>query len=265
MHCIAKEDLKVQTPIIVPTEKLSEEPYASVLCFPQPNQSELQSRLQELLSLDVSALEFSGPASLFGVKVPVLGKGFVGIVVIAYLNGQKVAVKIRRIDADRADLLHEAAMISKANTVHVAPKLVASSKNFLVMQLIEGDLLPNWLETHMEKGEVRQVLREILEQCYRLDEAGLDHGELSKAPKHLLVDKANRVFIVDFETSSLERHVANVTAVCQYLFAGNSSASKILAEVFGQKDRLGLIDVMRAYKKNRTRENFERLLEVCLP
>lgn len=254
----------MKSPLIVPIAELNTRPYESILCFPDPTAEETQNRIQELLSLGVSALEFSGPASLFGVKVPVLGKGFVGIVVIAHLNGERVAVKIRRLDADRADLLHEAAMIAKANTVHVAPKLVGSSKNFLVMQLIEGDLLPNWLKTRMEKGEVRQVLREILEQCYRLDEAGLDHGELSKAPKHLLVDKTNRVFIVDFETSSLERHVANVTAVCQYLFAGNSSASKILAEVFGQKDRLGLIDVMRAYKKNRNRENFECLLNFCL-
>ena len=254
----------MQPPIIVPTEKLSEEPYPSVVCFPNPSEKELQSRLQELRSQGVTALEFSGQASLFGVKVPIVGKGFVGIVVIAHLNGQRVAVKIRRVDADRADLLHEATMIAKANTVDVAPKLVASSKNFLFMQLIDGDLLPNWLKTNREKALVRQVLREVLEQCYRLDEAGLDHGELSKAPKHLLVDKAEKVFIVDFETSSLERHVANVTAVCQYLFAGNSSASKILAEVFGQKERLGLIDVMRTYKKNRNRENFERLLSFCL-
>jgi putative serine/threonine protein kinase len=264
VHCIAKEDPKMQTPIIVSTEKLCEEPYPSVVCFPNPTEKELQSRIQELRTNGVSALEFAGPASIFGVKVPVLGKGFVGIVVIAHLNGQRVAVKIRRVDADRADLLHEAAMIAKANTVNVAPKLTASSKNFLFMQLIDGDLLPNWLKTNREKTAVRQVLKEVLEQCYRLDEAGLDHGELSKAPKHLLVDKTGRVFIVDFETSSLERHVANVTSVCQYLFAGNSSASKILAEIFGQKDRLGLIDVMRAYKKNRIRENFERLLEVCL-
>jgi putative serine/threonine protein kinase len=103
-----------------------------------------------------------------------------------------------------------------------------------------------------------------LEQCFRLDQAGLDHGELSKAPKHLLVDKLNRVFIVDFETSSVERRVANVTAVCQYLFAGNSSAAKILTEIFGEKNRLDLIDVLKVYKKNRTLENFEGLVEFCL-
>lgn len=254
----------MKKPIIIPIDQLIQEPYASVLCFPNPTEAELQGRLQELRSHGVTALEFSGTASVFGVAVPVLGKGFVGIVVIAHLNGQRVAVKIRRVDADRADLLHEATMISKANSVGVAPKLMASSKNFLLMQLIEGDLLPNWLETNNDKAVVKRVLGEVLEQCFRLDQVGLDHGELSKAPKHLFVNKTEKVFIVDFETASVERRVANVTAVCQYLFAGNSSASKILAEIFGEKNRLELIDALKAYKKNRTRSNFEDLLEVCL-
>ena len=254
----------MKQPVIVPVDQLTQEPYASVLCFPNPTEAELQSRLQELRSLGVTALEFSGSASVFGVAVPVLGKGFVGIVVVAYLNEQRLAVKIRRSDADRADLLHEAAMLARANAVGVAPKLVTASKNFLLMQLVDGDLLPNWLKTNKEKVEVKLVLAEVLEQCFRLDHSGLDHGELSKAPKHLLVDKLNRVFIVDFETSSVERRVANVTAVCQYLFAGNSSAAKILTEIFGEKNRLDLIDVLKVYKKNRTLENFEGLVEFCL-
>jgi len=218
----------------------------------------------ELRDLNVAALEFSGTASVFGVAIPVLGKGFVGIVVIAHLNGEKMAIKIRRTDADRDDLLHEGNMLSKANLVGVAPKLIAASKNFLLMQLIDGDLLPNWLKTNKDKVSVKQILGEVLEQCYRLDQIGLDHGELSKAPKHLIVDKTGNPFIVDFETASSERRAANVTAVCQYLFGGNSSAAKILDEVFVEKDRLELIDVLKVYKKNKTRENFESLLKFCL-
>jgi putative serine/threonine protein kinase len=255
----------VKKPIIVPVDQLIQEPYPSVLCFPNPSEGELRSRLQELRSLGVTALEFSGTASLFGVAVPVLGKGFVGIVVIAHVNGERVAVKIRRADADRADLLHEARMLSTANSANVAPKLAAASKNFLLTQLIDGDLLPNWLKTHKDAAAVKQVLVEVLEQCFRLDQAGLDHGELSKAPKHVLVDKLGKPFIVDFETASVERRVANVTAVCQYLFAGNSSVSKILAEIFGEMNRLKLVDALKTYKKNRTRNNFESLLRVCLP
>jgi len=254
----------LKSPTIVQVSQLIQEPYASVLCFPNPSEAELQSRLQELRSHGVTALEFSGTASLFGVAVPVLGKGFVGIVVIAYVNGERVAVKIRRADADRTDMLHEALMLSKANSVNVAPRLIASSKNFLLMQLIDGGLITDWLETNKHEAIVKQVLGEVLEQCFRLDRAGLDHGELSKAPKHLLVDKAQKPFIVDFETASVERRVANVTAVCQYLFAGNSSASKLLAEIFAEKERLDLINVLKTYKNNRTRENFEGLLEVCL-
>jgi putative serine/threonine protein kinase len=254
----------VKKPIIVPVDQLTQEPYASVLCFPNPSETELQNRVEELRSHGVTALEFSGTASVFGVGVPVLGKGFVGIVVIAHVNGQRVAVKIRRVDSDRADLLHEARMLSKANSVNVAPRLMTASKNFLLMQLIDGDLLPNWLKTNKDTTAVKQVLMEVLEQCFRLDQVGLDHGELSKAPKHLLVDKTEKPFIVDFETASVERRAANVTAVCQYLFAGNSTASKVLAEIFGEKNRLELIDALKAYKKNRTRRNFEGVLEVCL-
>ena len=245
-------------------DQLIQEPYASVLCFPNPSEPELQSRLAELGSLGVSAIEFSGSASLFGLRVPVLGKGFVGVVVVAPLDGVRVALKIRRTDADRGDLLHEARMLSVANSAGVGPKLVAASKNFLLMQLIEGGLITDWLETNKHAAIVKQVLGEVLEQCFRLDRAGLDHGELSKAPKHLLVDKDQKPFIVDFETASVERRVANVTAVCQYLFAGNSSASKLLAEIFGEKERLDLINVLKTYKNNRTRENFEGLLKVCL-
>ena len=245
-------------------DQLSQEPYASVLCFPKPSETELQSRIQELRTLGVTALEFRGKASLFGVKLPVLGKGFVGIVVAARMGEEKVAVKIRRMDADRADLLHEARMLSIANSVNVAPKLVSASKNFLVMQLVNGEVLPDWLKTNRDAGAVKQVLREVLEQGWRLDGAGLDHGELSKAPKHVLVDKAQRPFIVDFETASAERRVANVTAVCQYLFAGNSSASKILSEVLREKQSERLLEALRAYKKDRTRSNFESLVGICL-
>jgi putative serine/threonine protein kinase len=254
----------VKKPIVVPVGQLIQEPYASVLCFPNPTEVELQSRLQELRNLGVAALEFSGTASLFGVAAPVLGKGFVGIVVIAHVNGQRLAVKIRRADADRVDLLHEASMLSKANSVNVAPRLMASSKNFLLMQLVDGGLLVDWLESHRNRELVRKVLVDILEQCWRLDEAGLDHGELSKAPKHLLLDKADKPFIVDFETASVERKVINVTSVCQFLFMGNSAAANMLVGVFGERNRSELIAALKGYKKSRTRRNFERLLEVCL-
>jgi putative serine/threonine protein kinase len=222
----------------------------------------MQKRIEELQLHGVKVVEFVGKTSAF--NIPILGKGYVGIVVVAHVDGQRVALKMRRVDADRQSLQHEAELLIKANSVGVGPKFMAVNKDFLLMQLIDGDLLSDWLETHRDKDLTRKVLVDILEQCWRLDEIGLDHGELSKAPKHLLVDKASRLFIVDFETASVERRVANVTAVCQFLFVGNSTAAKLLAERFGERNRSELIAALRSYKKTRTRGYFEELLEVCL-
>jgi putative serine/threonine protein kinase len=251
----------LEKPLVVPIEKLREEPYASIVCYPRASEAELQTRIGELQTHGVKALEFTGKTSAF--NVPVLGKGFVGIVVIAHLDGQRAALKIRRVDADRLGLQHEAEMLAKANSVSVGSKLMSVSTNFLVMQFIDGDLLPAWLEMHKEKEYVHRVLSEVLEQCWRLDAIGLDHGELSKAPKHLIVNKERQPFIVDFETASVNRKPANVTAICQYLFAGNGAVARMVAKTLGEKSLKKLVVPLRIYKRNRTRGNFERLLQIC--
>src|SRR3989304_7938459 len=110
----------------------------------------------------VTASEFAGKGSAF--NVPVLGKRYVRIVAIAQRYGQRLALKIRRVDADRADMLHEATMLNKANSAGVGPTLVEAGKNFLLMQLIEGDMLPAWLKTHNAENLVRQKLNETMEQ-----------------------------------------------------------------------------------------------------
>jgi putative serine/threonine protein kinase len=254
----------LKSPIVVSVDQLNQEPYVSVLCFPKPNENEAQSRIEELRGHGVAALEFSGKSSVYGVALPVLGKGFVGIVVIAHLNGQKVAVKIRRTDADRADLLHEAKMLDKANSANVAPKLVAASKNFLLMQLIEGYLLPSWLNATKDKGHVRTVFGEVLTQCYRLDEIGLDHGELSKAPKHVIVDRQLNPWIVDFETASAVRKPSNVSAIGSFLFTSAGEVARNVAAKLGERNKEEIVEAMKTYRKERTRPSFERVLQVCL-
>ena len=78
----------MHAPVKVLTENLTVEPYASVLCYPRASETELESRLEELREHGVKAVEFTGEASAF--NVPVLGKGFVGIVVTAHLGEERV-------------------------------------------------------------------------------------------------------------------------------------------------------------------------------
>jgi putative serine/threonine protein kinase len=155
-------------------------------------------------------------------------------------------------------------MLAKANSVHVGPRLINVSKNFLLMQFIDGAVLPDWLDAQKEKKPLCNVLKDILEQCWRLDNIGLDHGELSKAPKHLIVDRTQKPFIVDFETASVNRKPANVTSVCQFLFTSHGAVALRVAEVLGERNREEIIGALRLYKKDRIRENFNRVLQACL-
>jgi putative serine/threonine protein kinase len=244
---------------VVSLKKLGETKHGQVLCYPRCEQKEIERRLNELEKHGVQALEFAGEKTVF--DVPVLGKGCVGIVVVAHTKQGRAALKIRRVDADRKEMFHEGEMLIIANAVNVGPKLLEISENFLLMELIEGTHFPEWLESLRGKEaqlRLRVILKDILEQCYRLDEAGLDHGELSNAPKHIIVDANDIPHLIDFETASNNRRVSNVTSVCQYLFLGSQIADKVEKKL-GKVNKKELINALRTYKQERTRENFEKI------
>jgi putative serine/threonine protein kinase len=154
-------------------------------------------------------------------------------------------------------------MLGKANSAGVGPAMVDVSKNFLLMQLIEGDLLPAWLEANRDQALLRQVLGEVMEQCWQLDLAGVDHGELSKAPKHVIIDNCQQPWIVDFETSSDHRKPANVTAICQYLTMSGGHVPQMIANALGERKRGLVIETLRNYKKEKTRESLDQLIQAC--
>ncbi len=244
-------------------KSLSEEKYGLAICYPACRTEEFKQRLRELRKLNIRAVEFTGRKRVN--HTPVLGKGCVGIVVKAYERNRKVALKIRRTDADRVSMQHEAQMLKKANSIDIGPRLLGVTENFLLMEYIEGVLLPDWTEALKGKDatqRLRRVLHSILKQTWRLDEAGLDHGELSRAPKHIIVKQDDSPCLVDFETASTSRHVSNVTSLCQYLFIGSPLAKPIQRKL-GRINRDDLISALRAYKRTRSRENFSQILRKC--
>jgi len=249
----------------IPLNKLSEEKYARIICYPTYEPEELTKRLREMRRLGIKALCFMGDKKIG--DVPVLGKGYVGIVVAAYTEKGKAALKIRRTDADRETMKHESEMLKIANSVDVGPRLLGFTQDLLLMELIEGLLLPTWIEKiRRERNAVkrtRRVLRDILEQCRKLDDTGLDHGELSKAPKHIMVDREDKAWILDFESASTTRRVSNVTSICQFLFLKGRTA-KLIGEVINRRDMGKLIFLLRSYKRSRTRKNFDEIIKACV-
>tara|TARA_B100001123_G_scaffold394329_1_gene475047 strand:+ start:13 stop:795 length:783 start_codon:yes stop_codon:yes gene_type:complete len=232
------------------------EPYKKILCFPKIKESEIEKRLKELKKLGITHVSFTGPLQI--EKCYILGKGYVGMVVLAKKNNKIVALKIRRTDSPRKNMTNEAKLLKIANKLDIGPKFIENSKNFLIMEYIEGEKIIDWVQKSQTKAkEIRNVVNNVLRECYVLDDAGLDHGELSTIDKHVIINK-KRNTIIDFESSSIDRKPSNVTGATQAIFIGTGLA-KIIQKKIKIPTKKKIIELIRIYKKDPTLENFENL------
>jgi putative serine/threonine protein kinase len=242
----------------LPVDKLAQEPYSGILGYPRATKTQLALRVAELQKLGISGVSFDGPMTIGTVNV--LGKGYAGIVVLAKRGTKQVALKIRRTDSPRKTMKQETVLLQAANKAGVGPVLMHSSKNFIVMEYLDGKKIFDWVTDLKGRGiasKLKPVIKKVLSDCYRLDMAGLDHGELSNITKHVIVGKS--IKMIDFESSSLERKVSNVTSATQAIFIG-SGLAKTVQKIYKVPARAKIISVLRDYKEQRTQQSFDSVL-----
>lgn len=230
-----------------------------ILAYPTEDGKHLESVLRDLHEMGVESIFSHGRNSIGDFWV--LGKGWVGVVCLGRLRGRRVAIKVRRVDADRPNMLNEARMHLFANSVGVGAELIAKSENAIAMECVEGESAIRWLQKvpGPETGAVRSMVSNLLDQCFALDAAGLDHGELSQSKKHVLVDASGRPFILDFETASDRRITRNVMAMTGYLFY-KSTLEIVLRKHFSW-DKNQLWQCLKEYKARKTAPNYREVRE----
>jgi len=244
---------------LVPVSRLAREPYSLILGYPRATKRELVKRLGELKKLGIKTVLFAGHTTLN--NIPVLGKGYVGVVVLARQGKKEVALKIRRIDSSRSEMKSEAKLLKLANKVNVGPRLIDSSKNFIIMEYVEGKKIIDWVKELKGKGsaaKLKATIRKVLEDCYDLDKIHLDHGELSHIHKHVMVGSS--VIMIDFESASTNRRTSNVTSTTQSNFIGSGLAN-LVKKIIKVPDRNKLIASLRKYKHDQSRKNFDVVLK----
>ena len=107
---------------------------------------------------------------------------------------------------------------------------------------------------------LKSIMQKILEDCYSLDVIGLDHGELSTISKHVVIGKS-KTTIIDYESASTQRRVSNVTSATQAICIG-SGISKIVRKIYRMPSKNKIIKILRSYKQEQNRQNFEKILEI---
>jgi len=142
-----------------------------------------------------------------------LGVGGMGVVYAAFdpQLDRKVALKLLRPDVrgtaeeQRSRLLHEAqalARLSHPNVVTVYEARAAAEQLFVVIELVEGTTLDQWLrERERPWREVLEVFLKAGQGLWAAHEAGLVHRDFK--PSNVLIGKDGRVRVTDFGLARL--------------------------------------------------------------
>ncbi len=237
---------------------LSRHPARILICYPECPEDVLAGRLAELGELNVTSIVLVGRHRVGNLRF--LGKGHTGVVVEAEASGGRTALKSLRSDAGRTSMDEEVRLLAAANAVGVGPRLISWSTHFLLMELVEGPYLRDELRvmTADDGRSLRRILRDLLSQARKLDIVGIDHGELVRLRRHVVLRSGSPV-IIDFESASTSRRVSNVTTVAQSLFLGSIVSGEI-GMVLGPLDRDALLESLRRYRRCMDDEAFRAVL-----
>jgi putative serine/threonine protein kinase len=182
------------------------------------------------------------------------------VVVKVIYRGKVAVAKLLRLDAQRKDLCSEVEVLKYINRYGLGPRLYSGGDWYLIEEYIDGEYLPAKLESLIDSGQhddLKSLLRRILDKTYKLDVIGVDHGELSRADKHIIVSENYDPRIIDFESSSMSRRPRNLTSIIQYIFFRYRGG--ILSKTLGvEYDELIL--ELSLYKTNYSENVFRSIL-----
>ena len=229
-----------------------------LLTYPLFDEKTFEERMRELSSLDINAVFSFGNVQLKFSHI--IGKGSVGLVTLVKSKNKLLALKIRRTDANRVNMYDEVLYHSLANSIGIGPFLVNFSENFILMEYVKGLNIESWYDSQTSDKKLLHCTNEILRQSFLLDCLNLDHGQLSKLDRHIVVSPDGLPTILDFETSSTKRRCSNVTSVSQSIFLHGPIQAK-LADLIN-KERTDVIKSIKEYKKQMNRETFQCILDL---
>ena len=107
--------------------------------------------------------------------------------------------------SQRKEMKREAKLLETVNSVNVGPKLYDVSRNFVVMEYLEGEKIGDWIKNLNGKGSVKRlklVIKSVLEDCYQLDQIGFDNG-----PR-----PTQKELQEEFEKLELDQYVSDISS-----------------------------------------------------
>ena len=119
----------------------------------------------------------------------------------------KVAIKVEREESKaQGRISNEIYWLRRLNKEVVGPRLLFFDTEFgipyLVYEFVEGEEILDWIK-HENKETIREVLLAVLQQCYVMDQIGVNKEEMHHPHKHIIINKNNTPTLLDAKKSKI--------------------------------------------------------------
>jgi len=196
----------------------------------------------------------------FKPKEYLLAHGHRGKIYIFNKNKKKLIKKIAiETSTAQGNIENEARFNKLLNTHNIAPKFISYDKktDSLTREFIEGERINDYFLSHNKK-EIVSVLKKIFIQLLKIDGLGINKFEMTNPYKHIIIDKKNNPYLIDFERCRYTEQPKNITQFLQYL------SSKNLQDIFKKKkikiDKIKVMQLSKDYKKGYDGKLIEKFL-----
>ncbi|MBI2598481.1 MAG: hypothetical protein HYW50_04765 [Candidatus Diapherotrites archaeon] len=169
-----------------------------------------------------------------------ISKGYSSIVFLAKnKEGKMFVLKVEKPKSPRKNMVQkEASNLALANSAKIGPRLFSFDEKArtILMEFVNGVTFAGWLfEKKPSKKQLKKFVKNLLLQAKKLDEIGLDHGQLAGKGANILVRNGLPV-IIDFEKASQVRKCHNETQLRSFLFENpNGAVAKKVRKILQTK------------------------------
>ncbi|MBT4936090.1 methyltransferase [Candidatus Woesearchaeota archaeon] len=169
----------------------------------------------------------------------------------------KVAIKTTLEESEAEGRIeNEIAWLKILNKKNIGPHMLFHGKDYFVYEFVDGEFILDWIQKN-DKETIRNVLKNVFEQCFVLDTLGINKEEMHHPLKHILVDSTNVPTLIDFERCYKTDVPHNVTQFVEFMSRIKHELDKNGFTIDVEKLR----NLAKEYKKERTKENLDKILQ----
>lgn len=204
-------------------------------------------------------------------SIKYFAKGKRGLVFTGVYTSKKIGIKINNPKSSAIMRLeNEAKFLKLLNKNGIGPKLLLNGNNFLAYEFIEGHNIieflsafkKNSIENGNNKRMIIKIIKKTMKQLYIMDKFKIEKQEMSHPQKHILINKKNNPTLIDFERCKYTLNPGNVTQFCDFLASDNMMT--ILKNGKIEINQKKIIEAARRYKKQRNKNNFNKIIRLIV-